>query len=93
MNIDNRDRQLQLVTGLCRELSKLGLSVGMSDARPAAVIRTSETPPLWITVDASAEFFEWADAEHRHPVADTARTAALISEYAQAQRSESGDES
>jgi hypothetical protein len=54
-----RDPGLRLVSGLCRELAKLGLNVGMSDARPAVVIRIGlVNRPLWITVDASGEFFE-----------------------------------
>jgi hypothetical protein len=31
----DRDPELVLIAGLCRELAKLGLNVGMSDARPA----------------------------------------------------------
>jgi hypothetical protein len=37
-------------TVLRREVAKLVLNVGMSDARTAAVIRTGTRPPLWITV-------------------------------------------
>jgi hypothetical protein len=91
VNIEYRDRELGLIIGLCRELTSLGLSVGLSDARPAAVVRTSQNPPLWIIVDESAEFFEWADAEYRHPVDDPPGAAAVISEHAKAQRSGMGE--
>jgi hypothetical protein len=78
----NRDPGLRLISGLCRELAKLGLNVGMSDARPAVVIRTGLiNPPLWITVDASGEFFEWRDADEQHPVTDLAGAAARIAEH------------
>jgi hypothetical protein len=89
----SRDPELQLLTGLSRELAKLGLNVGLSDARPAVMIRTSQNPTLWITVDESAEFFEWADAEHRHPVDDPPGAAAVISEHAKTWRSGSGEAS
>jgi len=58
MSTDDQDRELVLIIGLCRELTKFGLNVGMSDARPAAMVRTRQNPPLWITVDDSIEFFE-----------------------------------
>jgi hypothetical protein len=50
----------------------------MSDARPAAVIRTATKPPTWIAVGISGEFFEWHGAEIRHSVADPGGAAALI---------------
>jgi hypothetical protein len=68
--------ELMRIVALCREAAKLGLNVGMSDARPAMVIRTAARPPLWITVGDSGEFFEWH--QHRHPVTDPAGAAALI---------------
>ncbi|GLY84869.1 hypothetical protein [Actinoallomurus iriomotensis] len=75
---DGRTAELRLITELCRESAKLGLNVSMSDARPAAVIRTGTAPPWWITVDASGEFFEWRGAGFRHPVTDPAGAAAVI---------------
>jgi hypothetical protein len=86
----NRDPELILISELCRELAKLRLNVGLSDARPAVVIRTGVKPPLWITVDASGEFFEWYEAETRHPVSDPAGAAALIREHVKTQPSGSG---
>ena len=70
--------ELGLIAALCRESAKLGLNVGMSDARPAAVIRTEARPPTWITVGVSGEFFEWQGADIRHSVSDPAGAAALI---------------
>jgi hypothetical protein len=72
--------ELGLIAALCRESAKLGLNVGMSDARPAAVIRTAAEPPTWITVGISGEFYEWHDAGIRHSVADPCGAAALIRE-------------
>jgi hypothetical protein len=64
--------------------TKLGVGVGLSDARPAVVIRTGPAnPALFITVDASGEFFQWCEAEERHPVADLVGAAARVVEYVQ----------
>jgi hypothetical protein len=68
--------ELMLIVALCREAAKLGLNVGISDARPAVVIRTAANPPMWITVDDSGEFFEWNQG--RHPVTDPAGAAAFV---------------
>jgi hypothetical protein len=70
--------ELVLIAALCRESAKLGLNVGMSDARPAAVIRTVTRPPTWITVGVTGEFFEWQGAAIRHSKTDPAGAAALI---------------
>jgi hypothetical protein len=86
----HQDRELELITELCRRLAKMGLNVGMSDARPAAVIRTRDEPALSITVDPSGEFFEWCQAEKRHPVSDPAGAAVLLWEHVKTQPSESG---
>jgi hypothetical protein len=89
----NRDPELILISALCRELAKLGLNVGLSDAQPAVVVRTGVKPPLWITVDASGEYFEWPEAESQPPVTDLSGAAALISELVKAQRSGPGEAS
>jgi hypothetical protein len=86
-----RDPELALLTEFCRALAKLGLNVGLVDARPAVVIHCPE--PLWITVDPSGKFFEWHQAQRQHPVTDSAGAAALISEYVKAQRSGPGEAS
>ena len=91
--MDAAGRELGLITGLCRELAERGLGVGMSDARPAAVIRTPGAPPLSITVDASGYFFEWSEGATRHPATDPAGAAALISECVKAERSRPGEAS
>jgi hypothetical protein len=71
--------ELMRIVALCREAAKLGLNVGISDARPAVVIRTAAKPPLWITVSDSGEFFEWH--QDRHPVTDPAGAAALVRKH------------
>jgi hypothetical protein len=90
-DVMHRDPELVLLTELCRALAELELSVGLLDARPAIVIRSPE--PLWITVDPSGEFFEWREADQRHPVTDPAGAAALVSEQVKAQRSLPGEAS
>lgn len=77
---------------LCRELAALGLNVGMSDARPAISVRTERASPrVWVSVDASGRFFEWQEAESRHPVDDPVGAAALLAEHAKALASGSGE--
>jgi hypothetical protein len=87
----SRDGELEALVVLCRELAKLGLGVGMSDARPAVVIRVSAEPSVWVTVDASGEFFDWEEPGCRHPVADPAGAAALIAQHIKARPLGSGD--
>jgi hypothetical protein len=88
----SRDRELILITELCRQLAKLEISIGLSDARPAAEVRTGPQP-FWVTVNESGEFFEWSEAKRQHPATDPAGAAALIAEQAQAQRPEPGEAS
>jgi hypothetical protein len=90
MNLANRHPELEAIADLCRELAKLGLSVGMSDARPALVIRGGAVSPVWITVDASGTRFEWNETE-THPVSDLAGAAAFVAERFKSQASRTGD--
>ena len=83
-----RDPELVVLTELCRALAELGVSVGLADARPAVVTRSPE--PFWITVDPSGKFFEWREAQYRHPVTDPAGAAALVSDQVKAQHSRLG---
>jgi hypothetical protein len=83
----SRDAELGALTVLCRELAKLGLKLGLSDARPAVVIRMKGLPPLWVTVDASGEFFE-CGAQNRHAVTDPAGAASLLASYVKTQLSQ-----
>jgi hypothetical protein len=92
MGPGGKDSKLELITELCRDLAKLGLSVGMSDATPAVMIRTNQKPTLWVTVNDSAEFFQWGEPESQHPVSDPVGAAALISGHVKkAQRSGPGE--
>jgi hypothetical protein len=88
----SRDPELVLITALCRQLAERGLSVGLSDAGPAAEVRTGPHP-FWVTVDESGEFFEWSEAKSQHPATDPAGAAALICEYVGVRRSVSGEAS
>jgi hypothetical protein len=76
-----RDPELVQLTELCREMAALGLSVGLSDAAPRATVRTSPARLLCITVDVSLKYFEWCEAEERHPATDPAGAAARVAEY------------
>ena len=85
-------RDLEALTVLCRELAKLGLKVGMSDARPAISVRAKmASPRVWVSVDVSGRFFEWQEAVSRHPVDDPVGAAALLAEHARALASGSGE--
>jgi hypothetical protein len=88
----SRDPELILIAELCRQLAKLGISIGLSDAGPAAEVRTGPHP-FWVTVNESGEFFEWPEAKRRHPATDPAGAAALIAEQVRAQRSGPGEAS
>jgi hypothetical protein len=90
VGIDTNDRELALVADLCRELVKLGLQVGLSDARPAVIVR-SHPHPLWVTVDDSGRFFEWTDVPIQHPVTDLPGAAALIHSHVTAVPESPGD--
>ena len=87
-----RDRELSVLAELCRELARFGLSVGLSDARPAVSVRTDlVNPRLWISVSAADEAFVWRrDDEDRHAVDDPAGAAAHIAEYVKARNAGAG---
>ncbi|MCO6010180.1 hypothetical protein NE236_34970 [Actinoallomurus purpureus] len=75
--------ELTILVELCRELAKLGLSVGMSDARPALSVRRGLTGrKVWIEVDASCASYVWRrDDQDHHPVDDPAGAATRIAAY------------
>jgi hypothetical protein len=75
-------QEVRLLAALCRELARLGLDVGMSDAKPALSVRLSRTDPrLWVLVDVRDGFFEWCrGGDRRHAVTDTAGAAKLIAD-------------
>ena len=89
----SRDAELEALAVLCRELAALGLSLGLSDARPAVVIRMKGMSPLWVTVDASGGFFEWSDPVERHVAEDPAGAAVQLREHINAHRPGPGDPS
>jgi hypothetical protein len=79
MNHIDHDRELGLLTELCRELCKFGFQVGMSDARPAVFIRDTSGGISWIVaLDRSGERFEWRNGADVHPVADPVGAAGAI---------------
>ncbi len=64
MSISHKEK-LRLLSVLCRELVGLGLHVGMSDAKPALLVRLGCLDPrLWISISATGEFFEWRRGTH-----------------------------
>ncbi|MCO6006182.1 hypothetical protein NE236_14410 [Actinoallomurus purpureus] len=83
MSGSTSDRKLQTLVALCQELIKLGVKVGLSDARPALSVRGALVErKLWIEIDPTGEFFVWRldDRVHR-AVNDPAGAAAEITEY------------
>lgn len=83
MNEKNPDRPVELLVDLCRELVKLGMHVGLSDARPAVSVRGGLAhPKVWIEVDPSGESFVWRrDDRVHHATDDPAGVAARIADY------------
>jgi hypothetical protein len=76
-------RDLEALSLLCRELARLGMTFGISDARPAVWVRSSLTDSkVWISVNPSGQLFTWRrDDVDRHPVEDPAGAAAQLFEY------------
>jgi hypothetical protein len=48
---------------------------------------------LCITVDVSLEYFEWREAQERHPAADPAGAAARVAEYIKTSDAGAGERS
>jgi hypothetical protein len=85
----DQDPKLTLIVVLCRELAKLGLNVGISDARPAAVVRARASS--CVTVDDSQNYYQWQETSNRYPTADPADAAAHIAEAIKAKSLGSGE--
>jgi hypothetical protein len=77
------DRNLRVLVALCEELIKLGVKVGLSDARPALSVRGALVErKLWIEVDPTGEAFIWRqDDRVGHAVDDPSGAAEAIAEY------------
>ncbi|GAA4628683.1 hypothetical protein GCM10023196_046070 [Actinoallomurus vinaceus] len=91
MTSDNRN--LGILVELCRELIKLGVNVGLSDARPALSVRGDLiSKKVWIEIDQSGESFVWRrNDQARHSVGDPAGAAAKIAEYVKGRDIDSGE--
>lgn len=78
-----RIRDLEALSLLCRELARLGMIFGISDARPAVWVRANLTDSrVWINVNPSGQLFTWRrDDVDRHPVDDPAGAAAQLFDY------------
>ncbi|GAA4625959.1 hypothetical protein GCM10023196_032210 [Actinoallomurus vinaceus] len=71
-----------VLVDLCRELIKLGVHVGLSDARPALSVRGGlALRKVWIEVDPSGESFVWRRDDRAHHADDPAGAAARIAKY------------
>ncbi|MEV5748977.1 hypothetical protein AB0L00_14265 [Actinoallomurus sp. NPDC052308] len=81
VNESGRSRDLCRLVELCRELAKLGVHVGVSDARPALSARGDLTGrKVWVEIDAGS--FVWRrDDLARHPADDPAGAAAHLTDY------------
>ncbi|MCO6010900.1 hypothetical protein NE236_38680 [Actinoallomurus purpureus] len=80
-NGSGHSRDLCRLVELCRELAKLGVHVGVSDARPALSVRGDLTDrKVWVEIDAGS--FVWRrDDLARHPAHDPAGAAASLADY------------
>jgi hypothetical protein len=87
------NENLDKLVELCRELIKLGINVGLSDARPALSVRGDLVrKKVWIEVDDSGESFVWRRDDHAyHSVGDPAGAAAKIAEYLKARHAGPGE--
>lgn len=87
-----RSRDLDRLVELCRELAKLGVHVGLSDARPALSVRRQPTDRrVWVQVDAASGSFVWRrDDLAWHPADDPAGAAARLAEHLGNRDAESG---
>lgn len=92
-NQSDHSRDLYQLVELCRELAKLGVHVGVSDARPAVSARGQLTDrKVWIEVDGGS--FVWRrDDQARHPADDPAGAATCLADYLKARDTGSGHRS
>jgi hypothetical protein len=92
MNGSGLSRDLGRLAELCRELAKLGVRVGLSDARPAVSVRGDLTGrKVWVEIDPAGELFVWRrDDLARHPADDPAGAAAHLAEYLKSRDDRSG---
>ncbi|GAA4616472.1 hypothetical protein GCM10023195_73300 [Actinoallomurus liliacearum] len=90
MNGKSHSRDMHRLVELCRELAKLDLHVGVSDARPALSARGDLTDrKVWVEIDAGS--FVWRrDDLARHPVDDPVGAAACLADYLKNRDTESG---
>jgi hypothetical protein len=89
----DRKEHVEAIVALCRELATRGLNVGMSDARPAVLVRVKRMPLVHVTIDESGEFFEWDTPLNRHPISDPAGAAAQLAENVRERMNAEGDAS
>ncbi|GAB3987685.1 hypothetical protein GCM10029978_107440 [Actinoallomurus acanthiterrae] len=81
VNGSGHSRDLCSLVDLCRELAKLDVRVGVSDARPALSVRGDLTArKVWVEIDAGS--FVWRrDDLARHPADDPVGAAACLADY------------
>jgi hypothetical protein len=73
---------------LSRELSGLGLGVGLSDVAPALAVHTGSPGNVeWISLCPLRTHFTWRLADYRHPVDDVQGAARCIADFIRGGRS------
>ncbi|GAA4640755.1 hypothetical protein GCM10023196_107490 [Actinoallomurus vinaceus] len=77
---EQHKREIRLLAGLVRELVGFGFQVGMSDAGPAAFIR-SATGRLDVVISVTGDYFDWNSGGDSHLVTDPAGAAAAIAAH------------
>ncbi|GAB3989906.1 hypothetical protein GCM10029978_116310 [Actinoallomurus acanthiterrae] len=78
---EQHKRKIRLLTDLVRELVGFGFQVGMSDARPAAFIRSATGRPS-VVIAVTGDYFEWNSGTDSHVTTDPAGAAAAIAAHA-----------
>jgi hypothetical protein len=73
------EQEVRLLERLGAELARLGLETDLRRSLPGLAVST-DVPgvPLYIFVSESGAYFDWRNAEMRHPVGDFAGAARRI---------------
>jgi hypothetical protein len=83
------DRELRLLSELCRSLARLGLGVQIRDARPGLTITRSwdatEGSTAYVTLSPSGTRFVWRRVDDSHPASDIEGAARQIAVFVRKQ--------
>ena len=76
------EEEIGLLERLSAELARLGVESDLRRSLPGLAV-TTDVPgvPLYIFVSESGNYFDWRNAEMRHPVGDVTGTAKRIRRF------------